>query len=296
MISVFEAFEKFRSRLEPGEAEESSAVSKRERVKVILDEQFHLDRIILTGSYKRWTKIKPLRDVDLFCILNAEKEGQYLKGSSRTLLNDFGKKLEEAFGRDNVKIWDKCVTIKFGEPTDDNDNEVFSVDVVPAFEDGNAYKIPDAYHPTGWMKSDPEIHAELATDANKRMDGKWVALVKMAKKCNEFHGKPVDPSFLIEVMALKLFVPPYSGNYKYEIKGFLASVEQQIGNAWPDPAGLGPDVSANMTAAKIAAAKQKLAVIRRGIDNALRHERENRIGDALAAWRNEVFGPMFPLS
>jgi predicted nucleotidyltransferase len=296
MITVFEAFEKFRSRLEPGEREENSAISRREKVKAVLDEQFHVDRVIITGSYRRWTKIKPLNDVDLFCILNAKEEGHYLNGSSRKLLDDFGTKLAEEFGQGNVKVWDKCVTVKFGDPSEDNDSEVFSVDVVPAFEDGKAYKIPDAYHPSGWMKTDPEIHAELATKANKKMDGKWVTLVKMAKKCNEYHGKPIDPSFLAEVMALKLFVPPYSGNYKYEIKGFIASVEQQIGDSWPDPAGVGPAVSANMTVMKVNAAKQKLGAIRRGIDNALRHEREGRIGDALASWRTEVFGPMFPLS
>ena len=296
MMSVSEAFDKFKSRLEPGDREERSAVSRREKVKAVLDEEFHLDRVIITGSYKRWTKTRPLKDVDLFCILNAEKESDCLKGSSRVLLNAFGERLAKEFGWGNVKVWDKCITVKFGEPTGEEDEEVFSVDVVPAFEDGKAYKIPDAYHPEGWMKSDPEIHAELATKANKAMDGRWVALVKMAKKCNEFHGKPIDPSFLAEVMALQLFVPPFSGGYKYEIKGFIASAEQQIGNVWPDPANLGSPVSDGMTPAKVSAAKQELATIRRGIDNALRHEREGRIGDALAAWRTDVFGPMFPLS
>jgi len=296
MITVFEAFEKFRTRLEPGEREERSAISRREKVKAVLDEQFHLDRVIISGSYKRWTKTKPLKDVDLFCVLNAEKEGDYLKGSSRKLLDDFGAKLATEFGWANVKVGDKCVTVIFGEPSEENDYEVFSVDIVPAFEDGKAYKIPDAYHPTGWMKTDPEIHAELATKANKKMDGKWVTLVKMAKKCNEHHGKPIDPSFLVEVMALKLFIPPYSGNYKYEIKGFIASMEQQIGNPWPDPAGVGPNVSDNMTQLKVSEAQKKLREIRRGIDDALRHEREGRIGDALVTWRTEVFGRMFPLS
>lgn len=296
MITVAEAFDKFKSRLEPGEREERSAVSRREKVKAVLDEEFHLDRVIITGSYKRWTKTRPLNDVDLFCILNSDKEGDYLKGSSRVLLNAFGERLAKEFGWENVNVWDKCVTVKFGEPTAEDDSEVFSVDVVPAFEDGKAYKIPDAYHPTGWMKSDPEIHAELATKANKALDGKWVTLVKMAKKCNAFHGKPIEPSFLAEVMALQLIVPPFSGGYKYEIKSFFASAEQQIGNVWPDPAKLGSPVSDGMTGSKISAARQKLAAIRKAIDGAMRHENEGRVGDALAAWRNDVFGEMFPLS
>lgn len=296
MITIAEAFEKFKSRLEPGEREENDAISRRERVKEVLDEAFHLDRVIITGSYKRWTKIKPLNDVDLFCILNAENESEYLKKSSRVLLDAFGKKLIIEYGDSNVKVWDKCVTVNFGTPTDEDNSRVFSIDVVPAFEDGKAYKIPDAYHATGWMKSDPEIHAEMATKANKAMDGNWVSLVKMAKKCNAHHGNPIQPSFLVEVMALQLIVPPFSGGYKNEIRSFLASMEQHIGNVWPDPAKLGPAVSDQMTAAKVANARTVLAKISRSIDKAMLAERQNRIGDALAVWRDEVFGPMFPLS
>ena len=296
MISVAEAFDKFKSRLEPGDREESDAVSRRERVKEVLQNAFRLERVIITGSYRRWTKIKPLNDVDLFCILNSEKEGDYLKKSSRVLLDAFGKELRKEYGDGNVQVWDKCVTVNFGEPKEGDEDGVFSVDVVPAFEDGKAYKIPDAYHATGWMKSDPEIHAELATKANKAMDGKWVTLVKMAKKCNANNGKPVYPSFLVEVMALKLIVPPFSGGYKYEIKSLVASIEQQIGNVWPDPAGLGSAVSEQMTSAKVSAAKTTLKKISASIDRAMLHERQGRIGDALATWRNEVFGPMFPLS
>ncbi|MHB1079368.1 MAG: CBASS oligonucleotide cyclase [Prosthecobacter sp.] len=296
MISVAEAFEKFKSRLEPGEREEADAKRRRERVKEILEENFHLLRVIITGSYGRWTKTKPLRDVDLFCILDKEKEGEYLNKSSRVLLDAFGKPLKKEYGEQNVKVDDKCVTVSFGEASEGNEDGVFSVDVVPAFEDGKAYKIPDAYHPTGWMKTDPEIHAELATKANKAMDGKWVTLVKMIKKCNSNHGKPIDPSFLAEVMALQLITPPFSGGYKYEIKSFFASAQQQIDSTWPDPAGVGPPVSDNMTFSKKSAAKATLKTICVAIDRAILHEKQGRVGEALDTWRNDVFGSMFPLS
>ncbi len=296
MISVSEAFDKFKSRLEPGQREENDAISRRERVKAVLQDAFHLDRVIITGSYKRWTKIKPLKDVDLFCVLNADKANEFLKKPSSVLLQAFGAELKKEYGEVNVRIWDKCVTVKFGDPKEGDEDGVFSIDVVPAFEEGKAYKIPDTYHPDGWMKTDPEIHAELATKANKAMDGRWVTLVKMAKKCNANHGKPVDPSFLVEVMALQLFCPPFSGSYKYEIKGFFKSMEEQIGNVWPDPAKLGSNVSEQMTPAKVSAARVTLKKICASIDKAIMLENQNRCGDALSTWRNEVFGPMFPLS
>jgi hypothetical protein len=97
-------------------------------------------------------------------------------------------------------------------------------------------------------------------------------------------------------MALQLIIPPFSGGYKYEVKSFIASAEQQIGNVWPDPAKVGPAVSDQMTMSKQMAARITLGRIGRSIDKALLHERQGRTGDALATWRDEVFGPMFPLS
>ena len=97
-------------------------------------------------------------------------------------------------------------------------------------------------------------------------------------------------------MALKLVNPPFAGGYSYEIKSLFASVEQQIGEEWPDPAKVGPLVSDHMNTFKVNAARQKLNAIRRSIDLAMRHEREGRVGDALSTWRNQVFGEFFPLS
>jgi hypothetical protein len=171
-----------------------------------------------------------------------------------------------------------------------------SIDVVPAFEDGKAYKIPDRYHPTGWMKTDPEIHAELATKANDAMGGKWVHLVKMAKKWNETQGKPIQPSFLIEVMALKLIVPPFSGGYKYEIKSLLSNLATNISASWPDPAGYGPPVSDEMTTDKRQEAVRKLNEACYHIDTAMRLEKENNITGALVTWRDKIFGDRFSAS
>ena len=34
----------------------------------MMDEAFEIDDDFLTGSYARWTKTKPLKDVDIFCV------------------------------------------------------------------------------------------------------------------------------------------------------------------------------------------------------------------------------------
>jgi hypothetical protein len=292
MPTVAEAFDKFKTRLEPSTAETDDAISRREEVREALEEKFTLIKVFISGSYGRWTKPRPLNDVDLFCVFNKEKEGHYLEKSSRELLDDVGAHLKGKF--DRVTVGDNNVTVFFDHAT--VDEQVLSIDVVPAFEDGKAYKIPDRYHPTGWMKTDPEIHAEKATAANKAFGGHWVSLVKMAKKWNEKQGKPIVPSFLIEVMALKLVAPPFSGGYKYEIKSLLSSFALHITGTWPDPANCGPAVSEEMNAVRCAEALKKLQQSCRDIDQALLLEKQGNVGGALLIWRDKVFGDRFVVS
>jgi hypothetical protein len=108
-------------------------------------------------------------------------------------------------------------------------------------------------------------------------------------------GKPGDPSFLLEVMALELLVPPFSGGYPYELKGFFASAAERIGDRWADPAGLGPDVSSAMTGPKVEAACRALRDAEATATRAILLKRRGNQGEALRTWRS-LFGPQFPLS
>jgi hypothetical protein len=171
---------------------------------------------------------------------------------------------------------------------------VLSIDAVPAFECGDGdYEIPDKVTGT-WIKTNPGVHKEQATAKNKELDGRWIPLVKMAKAWNRFNGKPIKPSFLVEVMARELIEAPFS-NYPDEIRNLFAALEVTIGNTWDDPAGLGPPVSDQMTPALITAAKQQLQEAQRKATLARRAEETGRQGDALKIWR-EVLGDYFPLS
>ena len=135
----------------------------------------------------------------------------------------------------------------------------------------------------------------MGTEKNKAFSGEWKPLVKMIKKWNRTAGKPIKPAFLIEVMALELFVPPFSGGYPYEIKGFLATAAERIGETWADPAGLGPPVSDQMDASRIDEARKALRKAEEDVSRALRFARDGQNGEALREWRN-LFGPLFPLS
>ena len=205
------------------------------------------ERDFLTGSYARHTKTKPLKDVDIFFCLG-EKERHWRDKAPDEVLKAFEACLAKKYGADCVERGRRCVTVEFEKrnPTADEEGKVLSNDAVPAFELGSCYEIPD--RDLGrWIKTDPDIHKEKSTAKNRECGGKWVPLVKMLKRWNRSAGKPIAPSFLIEVMALELVDPPFT-TYASEVRRFFAAALDGLNRDWPDPAGYGPPVSDQMTA------------------------------------------------
>ena len=69
MLSIDEAFRKFKSRLELNEREQKNASQRQNEVRDYLQTKFGIARSFLTGSYARYTKTKPLKDIDIFFVL-----------------------------------------------------------------------------------------------------------------------------------------------------------------------------------------------------------------------------------
>ena len=298
MITVAEAFKKFRSRLELTDREQEDASRRQNEIRDFLKSKFDIERDFLTGSYKRWTKTKPLKDVDIFCVLG-EKERHRRNKPPADLLKAFEDALAEKYGRDKVSRQRRSVTVEFGVGADADENtggKVMSFDVVPAFTKNKNYEIPDTAMSAGWTETNPEVHYDLAVRAQEKYSGEWKGIVRMTKKWNANQGKPVTPSFLIEVMALELLYPPFGGDYRLEIKSFLASLADRLDETWADPAKLGPPVSDGMNQVQRDAAKVKLRAGSDAAARAIQLEKQGKNGEALRVWRSDVFGPMFPLS
>jgi hypothetical protein len=190
--------------------------------------------------------------------------------------------------------------VDFGVMVDAEDNtdyRIVSIDVVPAFADGDTYEIPD--NDSGkWIKTNPEIHADKATAAHQAFSHEWKGLVRMVKYWNNNprHGeKPVKPSFLIEVMGLECLYGGWQGRFDYELQGLFSTLADRIFDEWPDPAGLGPPVSNDIDHATKQRARDLLMAASREATLAIDHVRRGRNGEALKAWR-ALFGPKFPLS
>lgn len=295
MLSVSEAFHKFRSRLELSDTEQQDASNRQQRIRMIIDEAFDVENDFLTGSYSRHTKTKPLKDVDIFIVLSSN-ENQYLKKPPDDVLSDFRTPLVEKYGENRVEIQRRSVRVDFGvQLVDDLSDKVMSFDVTPAFKSNGHYIICDRVE-GNWMQTDPKVHATRATDANEDFEGHWKPLVKMLKKWNEHYDKPIKPSFLIEVMSLD-FLANWGGSYPRESKAWFATAIDAINETWDDPAGLGPPVSDRISSDPdlLEKAQTALKEAEAMCTEAINHEQAGRIGEALKAWQN-LFGLAFAKS
>lgn len=299
MLTVDEAFRKFKSRLELNDREQQNASSRHKEVRDFLATKFSIVRDFLTGSYKRNTKSKPLKDIDIFIVLSPTKH-DYRQKAPAVVLEEFRKELAKQFGDKAVRKQPRSINIDFGVVVDAEDNtdyRVVSIDVVPAFQAGDDFEIPDEKLGK-WIRTNPEVHAEKATQAHKAYSNEWKGLVRMAKywNNNKKHGeKPVKPSFLIEVMALQCLHGGWQGRFDYEFQSFFSTLADRIADEWPDPAGLGPAISESMDAHAKERARQLLQKASREAGTAIQLVRQGKNGEALSAWR-ELFGPKFPLS
>jgi|ERR1700722_18715110 len=294
MITTTDAFRKFRTNLELTQKEQDDASRRQKEIRSLMDDEFILEDDFLSGSYKRFTKTKPLKDVDIFCVFHDDERDKYRKDKHPSLiLNAVEKVLAKNYGADKVSKQRRSICIEF--PFSAEDDRVMSFDVVPAFTKDDHYEIPDLSTTKGWTETNPKIHAEKATTANDKFDGEWKGMVRMIKAWNNEKNKPVKPGFLLEVMCLDLLRPPFNGKFPYEFMQLFASAADRIPEEWPEPAGLGPLVSDSMNASEKSAAQKVLREASYAIRQAINLEQNGNQGEALRTYRN-LFGAKFPLS
>ena len=294
MLTVAEAFSKFKSRLELTPPEQEDASRRQRRIRELLAAEFDVEQDFLTGSYRRHTKTKPLKDVDIFVVLG-EGADHYRNEHPGEVLNAVNDVLALEYGGHRVEIQRRSVRVDFGLTLADDLEQVTSFDVTPAFSVDDHFIIPDR-ESEDWMPTDPKIHETRATEANQRCDTRWKPLVKMIKKWNEHHDKPIRPSFLIEVMSLDLLTT-WGGSYPRELKAWFATASYAIDEVWPDPADLGHPVSDKMSGdgQLLDGARRAIRQAEATCTAALNHDAAGHTGQALDLWQG-LFGPAFAKS
>lgn len=283
MSYIDEAFKNLKSNLEITPTERRLAKTRHRLVRNHVEASWDLEEHFLTGSYKRETKTKKLKDVDIFVVVDP-------KGPQGTLANGTGTAAVLALRDLLAARWDDLDTDDNVVTVNYSGEDVASYEVAPVFaRSGGGYFMPDG---AGWMATDPKEQAALVTAKNKACDSMFVPFVKMVKGMNREAGDPIEPAFLLEVMALDLVIEPF-GRYRDEIRFFLASVADRIVDDWPDPVGIGPDINAGVGIG----CRTELSMIVSGwlnvAEEALQLEYERKERAAVEMWR-QLFGWRMP--
>lgn len=141
MISVTEAFRKFRSRLELTEREQADASRRQQDIRALLAEHLARKEDFLSGSYARYTKTKPLKDVDIMYVLHEDERKNYRTDQLPTkILAKVERILADEYGAKNVHTQRRSVTVEF--PVAADEERVVSFDVVPAFTKATTMRSP----------------------------------------------------------------------------------------------------------------------------------------------------------
>lgn len=283
MSYVDDAFANLRSQLEITKAESELAQRRHKEIRDHVATDWELEDDFLTGSYRRHTKTKKLKDVDIFVVVKRDGEQGGLRDlGPAALLRELKGVLDKKY--DHVVIDRMACTVGFGS------DDIASFDVVPAFKrKAGGYEIPDTQ--TGWIDTNPKRHHELTSEKNAACDDKWVPFVKMVKGANRELGDKVEPSFLLEVMALDLVQEPF-GRYRDELVFFFATAADELGRSWPDPAKVGPDVN-TMTESQRATARTALLDAQQIAERAIWLEDNDKERGAVEEWRT-LFGWRMP--
>lgn len=286
MSYVDDAFAKCKSTLKITATEQKFAISKHKDIRDLVRETWQLDDDFLTGSYRRETKTKKLKDVDIFVVIDPAGPQADLRDKDPSIVLEELRKLLKTKYSDVVADGFAC-TVKLGK-----DEEVASFDVVPAFKrKGGGWEIPDAER-SDWISTNPKTHHEQSSKKNGQCADKFVPFVKMIKGINRNFDEPINPSYLLEVMAQGLVSTPF-GRYQDEVTWFLASAAERVTEDWPDPAKIGPTVNGTMSLAERHYAAETLTEWQRIAEKAVRLEDAGEERAAVDEWK-KLFGWRMP--
>jgi hypothetical protein len=185
-----------------------------------------------TGSYARFTAIRPVHDLDIFYIFRDGKTTlgaqQALPEVAQSIEQEFSKVCSESF---TVDTQTHSVKLSF-----DDD---FSIDVVPAVETetvtddfGDPIYIVPVESSGEWIYSDPKGYKKLTKETDDTADNKLryaIRLVKAWRKgCKDRDDDFKLKSFHIEQMMIEIFEEKPSIDLHEAVRSFFSKVPENL--------------------------------------------------------------------
>lgn len=184
---------------EVSEREGERVADRREEVRDVLEDELNIEEEHIYGSLTRGTLVGPLdedSDTDIMFVLDRDEHGEWVDDSENGPRNSLRRvkrilQNDPRFKDADVSIDRNVVAIQFSD---------FTVEVAPAFRDGDNYVIPNTYQEgSGWVTTNPRRYKNQFEAVNDNRNGNLSRLARLAKKYNEQTGKHVS-SYHMEVM------------------------------------------------------------------------------------------------
>lgn len=245
----------------------------------------------LQGSFARKTMLKPLKDVDIVCLLPAYLWEQ-LRGP------DGPGRAMESFKAPIVERWPDVQFDVGDEPSgkalrltlSDVD---FTIDLVPAFDTDNDYVlIGDRFEGT-WELSNTRIQLKRVSDRNQATDGRFVHQVREVKALTKHHEE-LDFVSGIVVESLAYAVIGRKMLDKNAVTAVLEYAQDAVKGPVLEPAGE-DDVTTKWTGEERETAVRMYADASRKASEAFRLERAGDMDRAIGVWHS-LFGDAFPVA
>ncbi|MDE2854316.1 MAG: nucleotidyltransferase [Chloroflexota bacterium] len=213
----------------------SAIHSHREMIQKALRKEFDIESMNFAGSHARHTDVVEHSDIDLLATFRDKSE---LPDSSDESIVLLAHRLQARLPKSTIEIGKMAVSVKFSDGLE--------VQVLPAFREGNAFKIPDV-DSSGWKSSNPAAHSRALTATNGRCNGQLIPTIKLAKELFRRNGIELK-SYHVESMALKAFAH-YSDarSNRVMLRHLLSSSKTLVRQPIADQAGQTSDVSSYLS-------------------------------------------------
>ena len=283
-MGVAATFQSYLSSLELTEREQAEAARQQEALRERLRGHLAIEVSRLVGSYHRGTAIRPLKDIDVFVVLDPRRHRREGPEAPLRLLQEIERALRAGYPQHQPRIQGRSVNIEFS-------GTEIAYDIVPAFAPSGTgagaeppyYEIPDR-RVSRWIRTNPLAHREACVAANARAGDMLNGLIKAAKHWNRANGKPLS-SFHIEVMSYSAFgakpADPRTG-----LRDLFRHLASAVQFDCQDPAHLGRPIDADLTPQERASAREQLLQAERIAAAAVEAERWRDDDAAIRGWRS----------
>lgn len=287
LSDIENALEEMKQSLELTQNERSQASYYQNLVRERLEQTLGgFQTSFLTGSYARHTAIAPLKDIDIFVVIDRDRRRDLVEGEPRRCINAVRAAAADALERMHKSPIAQRRSVGLDFVSAD-----LKIELVPAFRTNltEVFRIADR-HSEQWILSAPKAHSDLSTLANMRSGGFLKPVIKMLKAWKRKHDIPLK-SFHLEVMcygSMPSPPPSLSVALGMTLRHLWAAIQRPCA----DPTGVGTDIDIDLSSEDRVAARMALEYAFYAAREALRQEFTCAV-ESHNRWK-DIFGELYP--